>query len=153
MRSLLELMDVHAGLHEQFAVHRDHVVGLEFSRALEALERFERDLRSHMDVEETFILPLYEQRVGHVTGGDPQFFYLEHRNLLRNLERAKDELKRLAADPASGRRQAHEFLQEESLLFQLLAHHDLREKNVLYPRLTEALSPAEIDELLSKCGL
>jgi hemerythrin-like domain-containing protein len=153
MRSLLELMDVHATLNELFAVHRDHVVGLEFPQALEALERFERELRQHMEIEERVILPLYEKKVGHVLGGDPQFFYLEHKNLLKNLEAAKDRLRRVIADPGSGRRQAHEFLQEESLFLGLLQHHDLREKNVLYPRLSEALTPAEQQDVLSRCGL
>ena len=153
MRSLMEMMDVHQDLFERFAVHRDHVVGLEWGRALEALESFERELRRHMDAEERHILPLYEKRVGAVTGGDPQFFYLEHRNILRNLETAKEELRRLADDPKAGRRQAHEFLAAESMLLHLLQHHDLREKNVLYPKLDEALSPDERLALLDACGL
>lgn len=153
MRSLMEMMEVHKDLDELFAVHRDHVVGLEFRQALEALERFERALRAHMEIEEKVILPLYVERVGHVTGGDPQFFYLEHKNLLRNLETAKEGLRRLIADAGSGRRQAHQFLQEESLLHQLLVHHDLREKNVLYPRLDEKLSPEERERVLAECAL
>jgi iron-sulfur cluster repair protein YtfE (RIC family) len=147
------MMGVHADLGEKFAVHRDYVVGLEFARALEALERFEEDLRSHMAVEEKHILPLYERRVGHVLGGDPQFFYLEHENILRNIDSAKRELGRLAADPKAGRRQAHEFIDREGILRHLLEHHDLREKNVLYPKLDEALSPEERIALLEACGL
>lgn len=146
-------MDVHASLHERFASHRDHVVGLEFLQALGSLEQFEQELRGHMEVEEKVILPLYEERIGHVPGGDPQFFHPEHRNLLKNLERAREGLRRLIAEPTSGRRQAHEFLQEESLLYQLLEHHDLRERNILYPRLSEALSPSEREEVLARCGL
>jgi iron-sulfur cluster repair protein YtfE (RIC family) len=153
MRSILEMMDVHADLHERFAVHRDYVVGLEFGRALEALERFEAELRTHMAVEEQHILPLYERRVGHVLGGDPQFFYLEHKNILRNIDSAKDELRRLAADPKAGRRQAHEFIDREGILHHLLEHHDLRERNVLYPKLDEALTPEERDALLEACRL
>jgi hypothetical protein len=153
MRSIVELMDVHAGLHELFAVHRDYVVGLEFGRALDALEHFEAELRRHMSIEEEHVLPLYVARVGHVLGGDPQFFYLEHKNILRNLETAKVELRRLIADPKAGRRQAHEFLDQESILHHLLQHHDLREKNVLYPKLDEALSPEERETLLRSCGL
>ena len=152
MRSLLELLEVHAGLRECFAVHRDFVVGLEFGRALAELERFERELRSHMDAEEAVILPLYRKRVGKVLGGDPDFFTLEHKNILRNLETAKESLGKLAADPAAGRRQAHEFLDQESMLLHLLEHHDLREKNTLYPRLDEVLSDEEREDLLRRCG-
>lgn len=153
MRSLLEMMDVHRDLFELFAVHRDHVVGLEWDRALEALERFEGELRAHMTAEETHILPVYEKRVGAVTGGDPQFFYLEHRNILRSLAAAKEDLRRISADPKAGRRQAHEFLAAESMLLHLLQHHDLREKNVLYPKLDDALRPEEREALLDACGL
>lgn len=152
MRSLLELMDVHGGLHEKFAVHRDLVVGLEFGTALAALEDFERALRAHMDDEERHILPLYERRVGHVTGGDPQFFWLEHKNLLRNLDTMKEALRPLAADPKAGRRQAHEFLQKQSLFLQILEHHELREKNILYPQLDAAVSDVEREAILSQCG-
>ena len=152
MRTLLELMDAHAGILEQFAVHRDFVVGLEFGRALEELEKFERMLRAHMDVEEAHVLPLYRERVGHVLGGDPEFFSLEHRNILRSLETAKESLRRLAADPASGRRQAHQFLDQEWMLLHLIEHHDLREKNTLYPRLDAALSEPERVDLLQRCG-
>lgn len=152
MRSLLELLDVHAGLRDQFAVHRDFVVGLEWPRALSELEKFERDLRHHMDAEEAWILPLYRERVGKVLGGDPEFFTLEHKNILRNLETAKESLRKMAVDPKAGRRQAHEFLDQESLLLHLLEHHDAREKNTLYPRLDEVLTDAEREELLRRCG-
>lgn len=153
MRSLLELLEVHAGLRERFATHRDFVVGLEFRRALEELERFERELREHMDAEEAHLLPIYRERVGKILGGDPELFTWEHRNILRNLETAKEILKRLAEEPGSGRRQAHEFLDQEWMLLHLLEHHDLREKNTLYPKLDEALSEKEREDLLRRCGL
>jgi len=153
VRSLLELLEVHAGLHERFAVHRDLVVGLEFGRALVELEGFDRDLRVHMEAEETHVLPLYRSRVGKVLGGDPEFFRLEHQNILRNLETSKEALRQLAADPQAGRRQAHEFLDREWMLQNLIHHHDLREKNILYPKLDEVLSEQERDELLARCGL
>lgn len=153
MRSVLALMDVHADLHEKFAVHRDHVVGLEFAKALELLEAFERDLRAHMEVEERFVLPLYSERVGKVRGGDPELFTLEHANILRNLDVAKESLRRLIADPRAGRRQAHEFLDQEWMVHHLIEHHDLREKNTLYPLLDQALSPEEREALLERCGL
>jgi len=151
--SLTRLLAVHDELRGRFAVHRDFVVGLEFGRALQELEAFERDLRVHMDAEQAFVLPLYRERVGKVTGGDPEFFSLEHRNILRNLDAAKESLRKLAADPKSGRRQAHEFLDQEWMLHHLLEHHDLREKNTLYPLLDEALSESEREELLARCGL
>ena len=152
MRTLLELLDVHAELRERFAVHRDFVVGLEFGRALEELGAFERELRAHMEAEETFVLPLYRERVGKVLGGDPDLFMLEHRNILRNLEAAKESLEKMARDPAAGRRQAHEFLDREWMLLHLLEHHDLREKNTLYPKLDEVLSEREREELLARCS-
>ena len=149
MNSLLDLLEVHSSLREKFALHRDLVVGLAFGKALGALEAFERDLRSHMELEERHVMPLYEERVGHVLGGDPQFFYLEHKNILRNPERAKESLRKLAADARAGCRQAHEFIQEENILYHVMEHHDLREKNILYPCLDQKLSPEERSSLLT----
>lgn len=151
MRSLMEMMEVHRDLRERFARHRDFVVGLEFARALKVLIDFEQALKRHMEDEEKHILPLYESRVGHVPGGDPRFFYLEHANLLRNLETLKESLRRLALNPDAGRRQAHEFLHEEGLFLQLLEHHDLRERNILYPSLDRVLSEEERKALLEAC--
>jgi len=148
MRSLLELMDVHASLEEALAVHRDLVVGLEFAKAAIALDVFERELAAHMTAEEKHVLPLYVERVGHVLGGDPEFFYAEHKNLLRNLAELKARIGALAADPSAGRRQAHEFLAAEHLFMQILDHHDRRERNTLYPELDRRLTAAERDELL-----
>ena len=152
MSSFLDLLGVHGRLREQLAVHRDYVVGLEFGRALEELEAFERELRAHMDDEERLILPVYRERVGAVRGGDAEMFSLEHRNILRNLETAKEALRRLAATSGAGRRQAHEFLDAEGMLLHLIEHHDLREKNILYPKLDEALTPEERASILSRCG-
>lgn len=85
-------------------------------------------------------------------GGDPKFFTLEHANILRNLERAKSGLRLLTENHGAGRRKAHEFLAHEHLLLQLLEHHDLREKDIFYPRPTEALTPEELEAILAKCG-
>jgi iron-sulfur cluster repair protein YtfE (RIC family) len=151
MTSFMDLLGVHARLREQLAVHRDFVVGLEFGRALEELEAFERELRAHMDDEERLILPIFRERVGDVRGGNAEMFSLEHRNILRNLETVKEALRRLAATPGAGRRQAHEFLDAEGMLLHLIEHHDLREKNILYPKLDEALTPEERASILSRC--
>lgn len=150
-RSLTELMDIHKDLDELFARHRDLVVGLEFAAARDALVEFERRLRRHMDDEETLILPLYRERVGHVLGGDPEFFDLEHRNLLKNLAELKAAADALAADSAAGRRQAHEFLAKESMFMHLLDHHDRRERSTLYPELDRRLTDAEREDLLRRC--
>lgn len=150
-RSLLDLMDVHSRIDELFDVHRDRVVELRFSEALSALERFEAALLEHMTDEDEAVLPLYVERVGHVVGGDPEFFRLEHKNLKRNLSSIKEALRELAADPRAGVREAHRFLETEHLFLHLLEHHSLREKNILYPCLDRALSEEERGALLRRC--
>ncbi|MBI4564148.1 MAG: hemerythrin domain-containing protein [Planctomycetes bacterium] len=152
MGTLIDLMLVHRALDALFARHRDAVVLMKFGQAVEALERFEEELRRHMKDEEEHILPLYEKRVGPVLGGDPQFFYLEHKNLLRNLAVIKEAARKLASNKNAGPREAHEFLQQESLFLHLLEHHDLREKNILYPELDRKLTKEEREEILSRCG-
>ncbi len=152
MGSLDHLMHVHRDLDELFARHRDAIVLLNFKQALELLEQYEVELRRHMKHEEEQIFPLYEERVGHVPGGDPRFFYLEHANLLKNLALFKPLVEKLAADPSAGPRQAHECLREQSSYLHLLEHHDLREKNILYPQLDRKLTQDERSAILSRCG-
>jgi hypothetical protein len=149
MGSLLSLLDVHADLKERLAVHADLVVGLEFARAFEELERFERELRAHMDAEERHILPVYRVLLARVPGGDPDLFILEHRNILRNLAMAKEALLKVMAIAGAGRREAHLLLDQEWILRHLLEHHDAREKNVLYPRLDAALAEEQRDQILA----
>ena len=147
-RSLLELMEVHGEIDELFGRHRDLVVSLDFPKAADALDTFERALKAHMDVEEKYVFPLYEQRVGHLLGGDPKFFHAEHRNLLKRLAEIRAKLRELAANRAAGPRQAHEFLAAESMFLHLLDHHGRRERNTLYPELDRKLSDAEREEIL-----
>ncbi len=148
MKSLLDLMEVHKELDELFARHRDLVVGLDFAKAAKALDAFERALKIHMEAEEKHILPLYEQRVGHVLGGDPAFFHAEHKNLLKLLAEIQTKSRELAANRAAGPRQAHQFLEAESMFLHLLDHHDRRERNTLYPELDKKVTVAEREELL-----
>lgn len=151
--SLQPLMDVHEDLHELWDGHRDLVVLRRFADALRVLDAFGRALRLHMRDEERRVFPLYEQRVVPVPGGDPQFFRLEHRNLLRNLALLRRRLRALALTRSRDVRRAHQFLQSESLFLQILEHHDRRERNILYPQLEKNLSRQEATDLLRQCRL
>ncbi len=151
-RTVLEFLEIHAEIDELLARHRDLVVGLEWAAALDALDAFERALRRHMEVEEQDVLPLYAQRVEPMPGADPQMFRLEHANILRNLADVRAALAAVDAKTA-GRRQAHEFIDKETMLLHLLRHHDLRERNTLYPALNLVLTPEERADLLDRCGL
>lgn len=149
--SLLRVLEVHDRIDERFEIHRDRLVELRFGDALEALGDFERDLVRHMTQEEELILPLYRERVGTVTGGDPELFLLEHANLLRNLASLKEDLAKLASQPGAGVREAHRFLDREHLFLHLMQHHGLRERNLLYPLLDARLDEGEREALLRTC--
>lgn len=153
MRSLMEMMDAHKVLHEAIAQHRDLVVGLEFTRASDALEEFARALHRHIEDEERDILPLYAERVGAVKGGRPEYFYGEHARMRELLATLVDESRALAATPRAGRREAHEFLEKESLLLHLLEHHDEREGMILYPELDKRTSEQERAAILDHCAI
>ncbi len=152
MAALSELMDLHASLHEALAVHRDRVVGLEFTRAAEALEAFARDLRRHIEDEETRILPLYEARVpSPPRGGRAEYFRLEHQRILALLDELLTEARELARDPAAGARQAHEFLHRQGPLLHILDHHETRERAILYPELDRRVGAEESSRILAQC--
>lgn len=151
MASLQELDRVHDALTELLLLHRDSVVGLDFKEARERLARFERELRRHMEDEETLLLPLYEARVAPVRGADADALRLEHRSILRALGEVALRVGKLAEDSSAGRREAHLLLDAEGLLLHLLDHHDRRERATLYPLLDQALTEPERADLLARC--
>lgn len=100
------------------------------ARAL--LRRFSDEIRAHIRYEEEQLLPIF-RRAGRISGGAPELFINEH----RKIEKALTRLLR------SRRRDRVAIIEEEFRLKELLRHHDLREKNILYPVLDRVATPQE----------
>lgn len=119
----------HAACDERFAAAEAAAAEGDLARAGDALAAFAAALERHLGVEEGELFPAFEQRTG-MTAGPTEMMRVEHaemREFVRQLRAALE-----AADSA-------EFLGLADTLNVLMQQHNLKEEQVLYALLDEAL--------------
>jgi hemerythrin-like domain-containing protein len=128
----------HKACDERFAVAEAAVADGDVGRAAGEFETFTAALERHFQVEEERLFPAFE-RATAITDGPTEMMRIEHaemREVLAGLDAALE-----AGDAA-------EFLGLAETLNVLLQQHNLKEEQVLYALLDEALA-GEADELLA----
>jgi hemerythrin superfamily protein len=145
--TLMTLMDHHERLDALFAEHREALVGLDLDRAKERLEVWSRALFAHMEHEEKKILPRYAL-LPKVRGGGVDFFLGEHQRLRERIAEVKERLDPLDPTTPGLKTRVVDLFDRLALLRGILEHHDLRERQLLYPRLDEATTEDERRALL-----
>lgn len=149
--SFLSLLEIHEHVSEMFLLHQEALLALDIDLALARLKEFERELRAHMRVEEDLLLPVYA-RAGRIQGGPLEFYTGEHKRMLEFLARFAQKLEQLKTKPANLKRGIIELFDEQALFKHLMQHHDMREKNILYPTLDKVTGEEERRDLLNRCG-
>ncbi len=98
-------------------------------------------LKQHIAVEEEFLFPVFEKRLGlSPSAGPTEVMRREHEEILRLLGEILRTIGNPAKLPDEARAAFHEVLDK----------HHLKEEEILYPALDYALSPAESDALVAK---
>lgn len=141
------------GLHDEFAQaffgHQQALLDRDFDRAGAALHRYRERLLAHMHDEETWVLPRYVELGGDATDAPLRLFLGEHKNLRAFVDEFTARVAALAAKPDD--RALLELFDRQATYKNLMLHHDLRERNVLYPFLAARLSAAEQAAMLAEC--
>ena len=149
------LLDLHQALEVAFLQHRVALMKGEVSRAGFELRRFSAWMRRHIGDENELVLPLYQRRPppgGYERGAAPEIFASEHQKILEHLDRleqAFEVLERLVDSPDRLPASCLHLLDREKTSFDLLEHHDRRERLHLYPTLERSLRIEEKQELLA----
>ncbi|HEY4000041.1 MAG TPA: hemerythrin domain-containing protein [Candidatus Xenobia bacterium] len=139
-------LDCHAAHAACFAAHQAALLDRDLAAADRLLTTYEADLLSHMAVEERGVLPLYRDRGGERPGGTVDLFLREHDKLRTALRHLRQCLAGLSPAPAA----IIDLLDRECAYKNLMAHHDLRERNMLYPWLAEHATAAEAEALVAQ---
>lgn len=147
--SFLILLETHERLNELFLLHQEALLVPDIRLALERLLDFERELLAHMQFEEERLLPVY-QRAGRIPGGAIEFFTGEHKKMRLFLDRFKETLRQLDAQPPDLKRKIIKLFDDQAMFKHLVEHHDLREQNILYPTLDRVTSEDERQALLRR---
>lgn len=132
----------HQRLDAQLHAHLLDIVGADFARALQRLERWHRGLRRHVEIENTRLLP-------HVPEGArwaARVYLLEHERILLLAEEYAAKVQAVAARPPRGQRATRAavlmLLDAAHALRHVLEHHHEREHTALAHELPQALQEA-----------
>ncbi len=147
----LDLGAAMMGLHDELArtwfAHQVALLDRDFARSGAELAKYRRDLLAHIADEETLVLTRYQELGGDATDAPTRLFLGEHRNLRTFVDEFAGRVAALQARPDDAA--LLELLDREATFKNLLLHHDLRERNMLYPFLATRLSPAQQRALLA----
>lgn len=141
--SLLErtFMGRHDGLEQRFHAHQVALLDRDFGRALAVLHDYVTELAAHMRDEESMILPRYTALGGDATDAPSKLFLGEHEKMRTFVAEFVRRTQALVAAPDD--RMLLELFDREATYKNLVLHHDLRERNGLYPFLSQRLSADE----------
>ncbi|MCC6745213.1 MAG: hemerythrin domain-containing protein [Acidobacteria bacterium] len=145
--SFLSLLEVHGRLDWLFLRHQEAVLLLDVDLSRSTLDDFERELVEHIRFEEVDLFPIYERALP-IAGGGLDLYLKEHEKLLRYVRGIRLSFESLSPRESGGPARVIELLDFEAKFKNLLKHHDLRERNILYPTLDRVASPEEKSRLL-----
>lgn len=141
-RSFMDLLRVHEDLDESFLRHQEALMDRRPLEALGWLRRVDGAIEQHVRDEEDVLLPVYRERAGRVEGGSPELFVAEHRKIRAFIHEFMAAVSAMVESPPSRRDVLHLF-DRQSLYKHLMEHHDLRERQFLYPILDRVTTPEE----------
>lgn len=147
-------LDVHQAMEVAWVEHRLALMAGTLDTALQHLERFQRAMTVHLNLENERVLSAYRAHPpgeGYVRGGAPEIFETEHRRILDRLSGFERWLKNLIAQRVTGddcRLACLHMLDREKVFTDLLEHHDHRERAYLYPHLEAVLPRTEKEALV-----
>lgn len=137
-------MAAHDAIRARLASHQEAVILRDRTAALATLAALRTELAAHADLENRFVIPAYAERCAPFPDNPPEQFLREHEKLLADLGTLARRLE--AAQAVLSVTDVIEVVESEQRWKGLFAHHDLREDNVLYPRLCAALGTAGATE-------
>jgi hemerythrin-like domain-containing protein len=141
------MMAVHDALDASFFAHQRALLDRDFVRAAAELARYRELLFAHAADEETHVLPRYVAAGGDATDAPAKLFLGEHKNLRAFVDEFVRRVDALRERPDD--RALLELLDRQATFKNLMLHHDLRERNMLYPFLAARLADAEQRAILA----
>ncbi len=148
--TFLSLLGLHHELNDLLARHQAKLVSGAIGKAVSDWAEFMAALIVHADDEEQLLLPLYQKRVTIPRGGTVDLFLAEHRKIRAFLAEISGLLNEVKGMPEPGAHRIIVILEREYEFKKLLEHHDMREKNFLYPLLDGGTAAAERRKMLSR---
>lgn len=136
MKSISEFMEQdHDRLDDLFNNFKELKIPDE-NKAKEIFAEFKSDLEKHINWEEEFLFPLFEQKTGMFNSGPTAVMKIEHKNI-------KDILRQISEKLISGSMQTDEL---DKTLVTFLSNHNQKEEDILYPMIDKSFNETEVKE-------
>jgi len=139
------MMALHVQLEERYHRHQVALLDRDFARATHELAEYRERLFRHMVDEEERVLPHYRDLGGDGSNAPVKLFLGEHQRMREFVLDCLARCEELQAEPDDHR--LLELFDREATYKNLVLHHDLRERNALYPFLAARLN-AEVQREL-----
>lgn len=123
----------HHTIDGMFAEAEAAVGRADFAAASSEFARFREATERHFSAEEEIVFPAYEGKTGD-RSGPTEIMRREHQ-MMRELL--------VKMDAALAQQQAQQYLGLSETLLMLLQQHNIKEENILYPMIDQALGPEQ----------
>lgn len=154
MENLTEIfLEVHKKLDELFLRHQESLISFKLDETIEFFDLYCSSLFAHMRDEEELLLPIYEKEcLNKPPAGELALFQREHNKIRQAVSEIKHRYILLRDNPEGfSNRTVIELIEQHMLFKRLMEHHDVREKQFLYPSLDELLLLDDKTALLKQC--
>ncbi len=141
------MMGLHDDLAARFFAHQRALLDRDFAAAARHLAAYQERLLLHMRDEESQVLPRYEAAGGNATDAPVRLFLGEHgkmRDFVADFARRTAEIAVSRDDVA-----LLDLFDREATYKNLVLHHDLRERNALYPFVAAKVTASEQRRVLA----
>ena len=142
------MMGLHDDLAQRFFAHQTSLLDRDFVRAASHLAGYRKRLLWHMQDEEGLVLPRYREAGGDETDAPVRLFLGEHQKMREFVADCEQRVQQLVERPDD--RRLLELFDREATYKNLVMHHDLRERNALYPFVAAKVAAAELREILTQ---
>jgi iron-sulfur cluster repair protein YtfE (RIC family) len=124
----------HRACDEEFANMENAVNDENWTQAKELLSKFASDLNHHFDMEEKVMFPAFEARSGSAHCNPTPVMIMEHTQMRNVLEELKKELDNKNKD---------QFFGLSETLMMTMQQHNMKEEQMMYPMVDEAMAGEE----------
>lgn len=151
VNSFSDLLAMHTRLDGLFAEHQVALLHFDFDEAVAKLAQYELQLLAHMADEEEVLIPLYAERAEMPKGGAPKLFIDEHEKMRAHITLFAEATEALKTEERPEVKLLM-LLDREAFYKRLNSHHDIREREILYPLLDSVTDEAERRMIIARCS-
>lgn len=154
MENLTEMfLEVHKKLDELFLCHQEALISFKLDEAIDLFNIYSSKLFAHIHDEEEILFPIYEKECrDKPPAGELALFQREHNKIRQSISEIKHRYMLLGENQESfSKRTVIDLIEQHLLYKRLMEHHDIREKQFLYPFLDQVISLDDKTAILKQC--